>query len=265
MSDIQRNLASRAREKPVPRTEQGAATHVGRRPNNEDAYRLAPELGLYVVADGLGGYEGGEVASGIAVQTVVEFIGEKRRELDRNPALSEADRLSSWEKFLVEGALLANRRIVERQAGNLGMMGSTLAAILIPDSVAIVCHVGDSRVYFQRENDLRQLTRDHTLYEEIRARGVDLPEAQRVFYRNELTRALGLEGTGEPEVSRVPIRTDDVFLICTDGVYDVLSSEQIGLALRRGSPQEMTERLVREAYEQGGTDNITAVVIRVLD
>ena len=246
------------------RTDQGAATHVGRRPNNEDAFGLAPDLGLYAVADGLGGYQGGEVASALATQTVAEFVAEKRSELERGAAMNESDRFGFWENALVEGTRLAHRKIVERQVGDLAMMGSTIAAVLIPDSVAIVCHVGDSRVYVQRGEELKQLTRDHTLYSEVLARGVDLPEEQRIVFSNELMRALGSDNA-DPEVSRLPVQPRDVFLLCTDGLYNALSPEQLAPALQSGSAQEICERLVRQAYEQGATDNITALVVRVLE
>jgi protein phosphatase len=100
-------------------------------------------------------------------------------------------------------------------------MGSTLAAVLVPDGVAIICNVGDSRVYLLRE-ELRQLTRDHTLYAEVLARGVGVPADLRSSLRNELTRALGIEGGAAPDTLRVPVRPGDVFLICSDGVYESL-------------------------------------------
>jgi protein phosphatase len=204
------------------------------------------------------------VASTLATQTLAEFVAEKRRELERGAAINQSDRFGFWENVLVEGTRRAHRRIVERQVGDLAMMGSTIAAVLMPDSVAIVCHVGDSRVYLQRAEELRQLTRDHTLYSEVLARGVDLPEEQRIVFSNELMRALGGDNA-EPEVSRLPVQPGDVFLLCTDGLYNALSSEQLALALKSGSAQEICERLVRQAYDQGATDNITTLVVRVLE
>jgi serine/threonine protein phosphatase PrpC len=238
------------------------ATHVGRRENNEDASCALPELGLYAVADGLGGYEGGEVASLLATRTLAEFVARRRDELDRSPPSSEEEQFDLWEDILVEGFCRAHEAIVAAQVGPLAMMGSTLAAVLVPDGVAIICHVGDSRVYLLRD-ELRQLTRDHTLYAEVLARGAEVPADLRSSLRNELTRALGIEGGDAPDTLRVPVRPGDVFLICSDGVYDSLPLEEIRCTLQGGDPRQACESLVRKGYEQGGSDNMTAVVIHV--
>jgi serine/threonine protein phosphatase PrpC len=244
--------------------EHGAATHVGRRPNNEDAYCARPELGLYAVADGIGGYEGGEVASKIALDTLAEFIGHGRRELDLRAAADGTERVARGEELLVEGTRLAHEHIAARQVGELEIMGSTLAAVLIPDGAAIVCNVGDSRVYLLRAGQLKQLTRDHTLWTEILARGVQLPKEQRAIYANELTRALGIDGSAEPEITRVTIRIGDQFLLCTDGLYESLSEEQMINALQARPAQQACDQLVHQAYEQGAVDNMTALIVRVV-
>ncbi len=249
----------------LARFDHGVATHIGHRPNNEDAYCVAPELGLYAVADGLGGYEGGEVASDLAVSTLAEFIGSTRGEIDRQPLSNRHERLAFWENALIEGTRQAHQRILARQVGPLAMMGTTLAAVLVTDQTAIVCHVGDSRVYLLRNRELKQLTRDHTLYAEMLARGFDPGKDQRSIYANELTRALGMEGSADPDLARVPMLADDVFLLCTDGLYDSLRDEQMVQLLEAPSAQEACDRLVRQAYEQQGIDNMTAVVVRVLD
>jgi serine/threonine protein phosphatase PrpC len=238
------------------------ATHAGRRENNEDASCALPELGLYAVADGLGGYEGGEVASLLATRTLAEFVARSRNELDQSPPSSETERFDRWENILVEGFCRAHEAIVAGQVGPLAMMGSTLAAVLVPDGVAIICNVGDSRVYLLRAA-LRQLTGDHTLYAEVLARGVEVPADLRSSLRNELTRALGIEGGAAADTLRVPVRRGDVFLICSDGVYDSLPPEEIARTLQGGSPQEACESLVRKGYERGESDNMTAVVIHV--
>jgi serine/threonine protein phosphatase PrpC len=231
----------------------GVATHIGRRANNEDAYRLEPELGLFAVADGLGGYQGGEIASSLALRTLSEVIAEKRADI--------GDR---WEDLLAEATRLAHQQIIARQAGELAMMGSTLAAMLIPDGAAIVCHVGDSRIYLLRGGELRQLTRDHNLYTEMLARGVEVSEDQRPLFANELTRALGLDDDGQPEIARVEIRSGDVLLLCTDGLYEPLPQEWVAQVLSESSAQDASNRLVKEAYKRGGTDNMTALVVRVV-
>jgi len=249
----------------VARFDYGAVTDTGRRPNNEDAYCLAPELGLYAVADGLGGYEGGEIASDLAISTLANLIRARRAEINRQPMSDGMERLTYWENALIEGAHLAHQQIRARQVGSLAMMGTTLAAILLVDRTAIVCHVGDSRVYSLRNRELKRLTRDHTLYAEMLARGFDPGEDQRPIYANELTRALGSGGNADPDLARVPMLAGDVFLLCTDGLYESLRDEQMAQALQAPSAQEACDRLVRQADEQLGMDNMTSVVIRVLD
>jgi PPM family protein phosphatase len=248
----------------VARTDQAAATHAGGRPNNEDAYWLAPEIGLYAVADGLGGYQGGEVASGLATRALAEFVAEKHHEIARNPPSSKNERLALWTDVLVQGIHHAHYKILAAQVGELSMMGSTLAALFIPDSVALIGHVGDSRVYLYRKGELRQLTRDHTLDQEVVSRGVEVSEDLHLLFKNELTRALGIEHA-EPEISRVPVEPADLFLLCTDGLYNALTTEQIAAALQSGTAQEICERLVREAYQGNAFDNITALIVRVLE
>jgi len=248
----------------VLRTDQAAATHAGGRVNNEDAYWLAPEIGLYVVADGFGGYQGGEVASGLATRTLAEFVAEKHAEIVRNLPSSENERLAVWTDVLVQGIHHAHHKILAAQVGELSMMGSTLAALLIPKSVALIAHVGDSRVYLYRDGELRQLTRDHTVDQEVVARGVDVSEDLHLLFRNELTRALGIEGAAEPEISRVPVQPADLFLLCTDGLYNALTTDQIAAALQSGTAQEICERLVREA-QVNAVDNITVLTVRVIE
>ncbi len=248
----------------MPRTDQAAATHAGGRANNEDAYWLAPEIRLYLVADGLGGYEGGEVASRLATRAVAEFVAEKHAEIARTPLSSENERLAFWTDVLVQGIDQAHHKILAAQVGELSMMGSTLAALLIPDSVALIGHVGDSRVYLYREGELRQLTRDHTLDQEVVARGVEVSEDLHAVFRNELTRALGIEGAAEPEISRVPVQPADIFLLCTDGLYNALTTDQIAAALPSGTAQNICERLVREAQSKA-VDNITVLIVRVIE
>jgi serine/threonine protein phosphatase PrpC len=248
----------------VPRTEQAAATHAGGRANNEDAYWLAPEIGLYIVADGLGGYHGGEVASELATRALAEFVAEKHDAIARNPPSGENERLALWTDVLDQGIRYAHQKILAAQVGELSMMGTTLAALLIPNSVALIGHVGDSRVYLYRERKLRQLTRDHTLDQEVVARGVEVSEDLHMLFRNELTRALGIEGAAEPEISRVPLQSADLFLLCTDGLYNVLTTEQIAAALQSGTAQEICERLLREA-QRNAVDNITVLIVRVLE
>jgi protein phosphatase len=194
---------------------------------------------------------------------LAEFVAEKHSEIARNQPSGENERLALWTDVLAQGIYHAHQKILEAQVGELSMMGTTLAALLLPNTVALVGHVGDSRVYVYREGELRQLTRDHTLDQEVVARGVDVSEDLHTLFKNELTRALGIEGAAEPEISRVPLQAADLFLLCTDGLYNALTTDQIAAALRSGTAQEICERLVREA-QGNAVDNITVLIVRVI-
>ena len=223
--------------------ESAACTHVGKRQNNEDASCVAPALGLYAVADGMGGYEGGEVASRLAVETVEASV---RAERD-----------------LMEAIARAHRAIALRRRGELAQMGSTCSAILIRDGRAVLGHVGDSRIYRLRDGLLEQLTRDHSLHDELVAQGfAELPPKASSPYANVITRALGMNGEAHPDVTEHPVRAGDVYLLCTDGL-DVIADARIAELLGLGTYEAATA-LVAEALDRGARDNVTAVVVRVL-
>ncbi|MBI3183270.1 MAG: serine/threonine-protein phosphatase [Myxococcales bacterium] len=222
---------------------------------NEDSHCALPERGLFVVADGLGGYEGGEVASELAVRALCEVVG---RGLDaigvEVPGLTE---------LLAAGFRDADRKVKEAQTGPLGLMQTTLSAVLLGDREALVGHVGDSRVYHLRSRRLVQVTRDHTAYEEMLASGAKLSELDYYLYRNALTRTIGMEERVAPDLYRVGLEQGDSLLLCTDGVYRALRPEDLARLLEPGGAQEAAIRLVREAERQTGADNMTAVVVRV--
>ncbi len=234
--------------------ESGAATHVGRRTNNEDSYRVEPERGFYAVADGLGGHEGGEVASRLAVEAMVEFLASKEElegEEGKNPLL----------------ASVAHAQAVVRsqQKGKLFQMASTVAAILLSGLVAEVCNLGDSRIYLLRGGELRQLTQDHTVLAEMIATGMDVSSPFCAIHRHSLTGAVGMESSVEPHCNRVLLQPGDVLVLCSDGLYEPVKPDRVVELLQGEGPvQALAERLVEEAYARGGSDNITAVVVRVL-
>jgi serine/threonine protein phosphatase PrpC len=235
-------------------------THVGQRRNNEDAFFADPALGLFVVADGMGGYEGGEVASSLAVEAISGFIGSNRRDVEGTWPVRE-QRKRSFEENLLDAAMVAaHERIVERRAGPLIEMGSTAVASLIVGARMIVAHVGDSRLYRLRRGELSVLTRDHSCWEELRASGWS-DEATFPF-RNQITRALGVERAFRADVARHPLAEGDTYLLCTDGLYDPLDASDLKTALRL-EPQEACASLIARALENGGTDNLTAIVTRI--
>lgn len=231
--------------------ESAGATHVGRRNNNEDAYCLAPQLGLFAVADGMGGYEGGEVAAALTVKTLVRYVERSRR--------GDNGLGASPEGLLTGAARLAHREIQQRKTGRLTGMGSTMAAVLFSETRVTVAHVGDSRVYLLRRGELYPLTVDHSLEAEFAAAGVPMPPGA----KHQITRALGVEGNAEPTVRTQEIEPGDTFLLCSDGLHDAVSPERIRTVLRGSDARNAAQQLVREAISLGTKDNVTVVVTRV--
>ena len=239
-----------------------------RRTSNEDSYATRPDIGLFVVADGMGGHVAGEVASRLAVEAIEAFV-EDTAGADRNrtwpfpfePALSfEANRLKAAFR-------LANRRIASTiaDAQELRGMATTASAILVGATDACVGHVGDSRVYVLREGVLHQITNDHSWVEEQVRAGTLTPSAARQHpWRNVVTRALS--GGEDPEVDVTEVRPAPAerYLLCSDGLFAVLTDDAIREILGRKEPLETICRLLVEAAnERGGPDNITTLVIEV--
>ncbi|HTI38287.1 MAG TPA: PP2C family serine/threonine-protein phosphatase [Vicinamibacterales bacterium] len=240
-----------------------------RRSSNEDSYCSRPDIGLYIVADGMGGHVAGEVASRIAVDTIQTFISET----------AGADRHRTW-PFPYETSLsveanrlkaafrLANRQIANAMAdsSDLRGMATTASAILASNRNACVAHVGDSRVYVLRGDDLVQLTNDHSWVEEQVRAGTMTPSAARQHpWRNVVTRALAGGDDPEVDVTDIAPAQGERFLLCSDGLFAVVTNEQIAgfLRDRRASLQEICDRLVAAANGGGGPDNITTLVLQV--
>ena len=240
-----------------------------RRSSNEDSYCTRPDLGLYVVADGMGGHVAGEVASRVAVEAIEVFIQETAG-ADKNrtwpfpfePALSlEANRLKAAFR-------LANRRIGSAIADShdLRGMATTASALLTGKESACVAHVGDSRVYVLRGDGLQQITNDHSWVEEQVRAGTMSPTAARQHpWRNVVTRALS--GGEDPEVDVTEIRPQarERYLLCSDGLFSVVTDEQISglLGQRDVTLEQVCQRLIEAANAAGGPDNITALVLEV--
>jgi PPM family protein phosphatase len=228
------------------RTDTGRQRHA-----NEDAYFAAAPL--FAVADGMGGAQAGEVASKIAAD-----------------AFGDSDeRGEAPEGYLRRVVRTANERIhqlAERDASRSGM-GTTLTAALLGDDEISLAHVGDSRAYVYRDGELRRLTSDHSLVEELRRQG-RLTEAQAEEHpqRSIITRALGPEPDVEVDTMTFPARPGDVFLLCSDGLTTMVPEERIARIIERSRDLDSAvSRLVREANDGGGRDNITVVAFRVDD
>lgn len=239
-----------------------ALSHVGRRSNNEDSFCLAPELGLFAVADGMGGYQGGEVASKLTVEYLQDFVAYAQRDPTGTWPCKEDRRLPMLENLVQAAALRAHQAIVERRKGELAQMGSTVVMMLFDGARLAIGHVGDSRIYRSRNGVLTRLTRDHSLYEELVASGMKPGPRGEFPYRNQITRALGIDLAHRAETASPALQVGDTYLLCSDGLSEPLSESRIGEILARPSIDRACDDLVHEAYEAGGTDNITALVIR---
>ncbi len=238
-----------------------ALTIAGRRANNEDAICARPDLGLFVVADGMGGYEGGEIASALAVDAICELVRRTSRELDVTWPFKIDPARTLPENEVMVATRLANERITQRRIGELGQMGSTVVVLRLADDHAVIGHVGDSRIYRLRGGVLVQLTIDHSLVAQLVAAGMAEAEVANHPFRHVVTRALGTP-TGEPEVQLGRVELGDVFLLCTDGLSEVLSPAVIA-ALLAESAEHACRQLVDAAYAAGSRDNISAIVVRV--
>jgi len=237
-----------------------ALSITGRRSSNEDAICAAPELGLFVVADGMGGYEGGEVASALTIEAIHELVRRTAGDADVTWPYKIDPALTVGENELMVATRLAADRIAARRTGDLGEMGSTVAAMLFTREHAVIAHVGDSRVYRLRDGALQQLTTDHSLVAQLMTNGMSAEEAERCPWRHVVTRALGTT-SAEPEVQREPARPGDAYLLCSDGLSEVLAPAEIA-ALLTLPVEQACRALVDAAYAAGSRDNISAIVVR---
>ena len=240
-----------------------------RRTSNEDCYSVRPDVGLYMVADGMGGHVAGEVASRIAVEAIEAFT-EETAGADKNrtwpfpfePSISlEANRLKAAFR-------LANRRIAGAisESQDLRGMATTASALLIGPTNACVAHVGDSRVYVLKEGALQQITHDHSWVEEqVRAGTMSATAARQHPWRNVVTRALSGGEDPEVDVTEVHLEAGERVLLCSDGLFAVVPDQQIANILSdpKAKLEEICKGLIDAANAAGGPDNITALVLQV--
>lgn len=238
-------------------------TDSGRmRDQNEDQIAIAPEAGLAIVADGMGGHRAGEVASRLAVETITHHIVNRLTE-------ARANSNGSIEVMAVRDAIQqANEAIYNRARANPEYegMGSTIVVALFYGDKLCVGHVGDSRLYRYRDTILEQVTEDHSVVQELVSRGLVTAEEARVsISKNLVTRALGIDPAVEAEISEHDVYDDDVYLLCSDGINDVLADGDIEMMLtEHGRNLDTTVKaMVNTANERGGPDNISVILVRV--
>ena len=238
-----------------------ALTDVGRvRANNEDAVVLVPAHGLVVLADGMGGYNAGEVASALAVELI---SGELARWLEQAASVAGMRDVRRAMEICVDNA---NRAIFEAANTDEACagMGTTLVMAVAHGDILLVGHVGDSRAYLWRAGELLQLTRDHSLLQEQVDIGLITPEEAAVSAnRNLVTRALGVEDAVLLDVREVRMEPGDVYLLCSDGLNDMVDDSGIAAVLARPDPLgTLARQLIDMANAAGGRDNVSAALIR---
>jgi len=244
-------------------------TDTGRvREHNEDAIGSVPDLGLMVLADGMGGYNAGEVASEIAVKTVRDMATEgagreNRDEIDPHSGIMR-------QSIVLRDAIYRANKIIFQTAQSktdCEGMGTTIVACMFFDNKISIAHVGDSRAYRIRDGTLEQMSLDHSLLQELVDRGFySEEEAQRSTNRNYVTRALGVEPTVEVEVHEYSVLPDDVYLLCSDGLSDMVEDEDIHLTIStfNASLDVVGKQLIELANDHGGRDNISVMLAQVI-
>ena len=242
-----------------------ARTDVGmKREHNEDSFLVNEDLGLYVVCDGMGGHAGGETASRLAVQTIErELLSAKLRADDpfASDKSLEDTPLAGALREAIEGACAAVFR-TSRANPELAGMGTTCISLLIHGEKALVGHVGDSRAYLVRDGDVHQLSEDHSLVnEQVRAGLLTEEEARHSRLKNIITRSVGFEEDVLVDVMGLQTRPGDRFLLCSDGLSNLIENDEIGDHLRQNPFEEVPQKLIQLANERGGDDNITAVAV----
>lgn len=246
-----------------------AATDVGRvRNHNEDNFLIDKRLGLFVVADGMGGHAAGEVASAMAVRIVHEEIKRNKATLDSFSSGEPGSAPPRQILQILEQALQrASARIFEVAQSDKSKqgMGTTCSALLIAGDMVFLAHAGDSRIYVSRQGKILQLTEDHTLRNDLIKRGVFSQEQlERMAQRNAITRALGIAETLEVDSQTIELIPGDSFLLCSDGLHNYIYNNEGDLSLPMSRENDVgVQSLIGLANERGGKDNITAIHIKV--
>jgi serine/threonine protein phosphatase PrpC len=248
-------------------TTSAGLTDTGRsRASNEDAFFVDSELGLFVVADGMGGHRAGEVASRLAVDTVVDFVRASESDKGITWPYGLDTRMSFEGNQLRNAVQLANQRILaaaHRQPEWNGM-GSTIVVALVKDGRAVYTNIGDSRLYLWRTERLAQLSVDHSWAATMLKAGADPATVRTHPMRHLLTRALGLESNLDVDVSDAPVEDSDLLVFSTDGLHGVIDEAGIGRILADSGTElgALARKLIEAANAAGGPDNVTVVLVR---
>ena len=248
--------------------EVSSATDPGMvRAHNEDSIASDVANGLVVLADGMGGYNAGEVASGMATTVITTEIAQVLGNVQPYDLGTDNKVLAT--RIVHEQILKANTSIYQaaQSQPQYSGMGTTLIVCLFYDNKVMIGHLGDSRVYMMREGQFSQVTRDHSLLQEQIDSGlITAEQAKTAAHKNLVTRALGIDPLVEPELHEYDVRVGDIYLLCSDGLCDMVSDEDIGMTLSMlgGNLKLATQQLVQMANDNGGRDNVSVILARVL-
>jgi PPM family protein phosphatase len=245
-------------------------TDTGRvREHNEDTIAVESDIGLLVVADGMGGYNAGEVASGIAVKTIVNLVQSSVEREDMR--IDDPATGMSRPSIILRDAIHRANKIIYQTAKTQPQcegMGTTVVSALFFDNRVAIAHVGDSRLYRLRADRFEQVTQDHSLLQELVDRGFySAEEAQRAANKNYVTRALGVEPSVEVEIQEVPVERGDFYVLCSDGLSDMVEDDDIHLTISTFGDNLATvaKQLIQLSNDNGGRDNISVVMAHVLE
>ncbi len=227
-----------------------------KREGNQDSFLVDERLGLFIVADGVGGHQGGEVASALAVETVREVVGHPK-----------ANKFSAKE-VLYQAFEEASHRIFDRATGELKLngMGTTMVMGLIRDKKLYIANVGDSRCYLYRKPHIWQVTEDHSLInEQIRLGLLSEEQAKKTIGKNVITRSVGFERDVFPDILEREISNGDIFLLCSDGLSGMVTDTLMCQIFNQSAIEDVTPKMIEQALEHGGDDNVTVLVLQFQD
>src|SRR5436305_6505090 len=244
-------------------------TDVGRqRQHNEDTFLVEDEAKLFLVADGMGGHAAGEIASRIAVDSINEFIVHTKEDDGTWPHAYD-EHYTRTTNRLMAALRMANTRVLEamRKHAKLRGMGTTVVAAMAEDGKFSVAHVGDSRAYMIRNGKISRITNDHSwVFEQVQAGMLTEAEAEKHPLRNVITRALGGALQVSPDASEIEVKEGDVFLLCSDGLTGMVPEDEILKVVTQsnGDLEKACQKLIEEANERGGLDNVTAILVKAV-
>lgn len=238
-----------------------------KRDHNEDNLLILPEENLYVIADGMGGHASGEIASKLAVDTIRQFFLDSSQDEEITWPFEYDPQLDYPSNRLVTAIRLANLRIYQSSLANLQFrgMGTTIVAAYLSSGNLYIAHAGDSRCYLMRHNEFRQLTEDHSLFNDFRKSGTMTAEDEKNFpHKNIIMRALGMKDTVDVDLQVLAPEPGDIALLCSDGLSGEVTDLQIAQVLvQERSLVKGCQRLVQMANEAGGRDNVTVILMRL--